>query len=265
MGDKHHQQGMNVFGLTYQFRSTGKLIKDMITEGSVLYNQITGQNKGYAQAIADAPTKAEKELIAINTVYGTNFDYNTIVQDTQKAFQDIQRESEANLNAGLINQQDHRDNIDAINGLMEDIGYFTSGDLSIIPILETNVAFGYARYIQGSNRLLKDVIRDARKMVSLDGWFNTDRRVMDKYNTLLDLFVNNYNNQLLNLFTADDIEKNGYAMKRDGSIVTGGYNVAANEINTKNNYISAGQVNQGIDLDNELGGYLDNNLLNGIK
>ena len=148
---------------------------------------------------------------------------------------------------------------------MEDIGYFTSGDLSIIPILETNVAFGYARYIQGSNRLLKDVIRDARKMVSLDGWFNTDRRVMDKYNTLLDLFVNNYNNQLLNLFTADDIEKNGYAMKRDGSIVTGGFNVAANEINTKNNYISAGQVNQGIDLDNELGGYLDNNLLNGIK
>ena len=96
-------------------------------------------------------------------------------------------------------------------------------------------------------------------------WFNTDRRVMDKYNTLLDLFVNNYNNQLLNLFTADDIEKNGYAMKRDGSIVTGGFNVAANEINTKNNYISAGQVNQGIDLDNELGGYLDNNLLNGIK
>ena len=265
MGDKHHQQGMNVFGLTYQFRSTGKLIKDMITEGSVLYNQITGQNKGYAQAIADAPTKAEKELIAINTVYGTNFDYNTIVQDTQKAFQDIQRESEANLKAGLISQQDHQDNIESINGLMEDIGYFTSGDLSIIPILETNVAFGYARYIQGSNRLLKDVIRDARKMVSLDGWFNTDRRVMDKYNTLLDLFVNNYNNQLLNLFTADDIEKNGYAMKRDGSIVTGGFNVAANEINTKNNYISAGQVNQGIDLDNELGGYLDNNLLNGIK
>ena len=54
-------------------------------------------------------------------------------------------------------------------------------------------------------------------------------------------------------------------MKRDGSIVTGGYNIAANEINTKNNYISAGQVNQSIDLDNELGGYLDNNLLNGIK
>ena len=183
------------------------------------------------------------------TVYGTNFDYNTIVQDTQKAFQDIQRESEANLKAGLISQQDHQDNIESINGLMEDIGYFTSGDLSIIPILETNVAFGYARYIQGSNRLLKDVIR----------------RVMDKYNTLLDLFVNNYNNQLLNLFTAEDIEKNGYAMKRDGSIVTGGFNVAANEINTKNNYISAGQVNQGIDLDNELGGYLDNNLLNGIK
>ena len=142
-------------------------------------------------------------------------------------------EDEANLKAGLISQQDHQDNIESINGLMEDIGYFTSGDLSIIPILETNVAFGYARYIQGSNRLLKDVIRDARKMVSLDGWFNTDRRVMDKYNTLLDLFVNNYNNQLLNLFTADDIEKNGYAMKRDGSIVTGGYNVAANEINSK--------------------------------
>tara|TARA_Y100000004_G_scaffold39444_1_gene42496 strand:- start:137 stop:517 length:381 start_codon:yes stop_codon:yes gene_type:complete len=125
------------------------------------------------------------------------------------------------------------------------------------------MTFSYARYIQGSNRLLKDVIRSAGKIVKLDGFFNTDRKVMNRYNTLLDFFVNEYNQELLKVFTPQEIEKNGYALVRDGSSVTGGFNVAGT-INTANTYSGAGSAVNNMDLTNELEGFITPGLLDKV-
>jgi len=263
IGDKHHSQGQNIFGLTYEIRNFGKMSKDLITEGSQAFQTMVGINPNYAEAIAAAPSRAEKELIAYNTAYGTNLDYAQIVNTANTNYKALQAVNKKNFDDGFIDADQFRDGQEALNDLYNEVGMFSSSDISILPILQTNMTFSYARYIQGSNRLLKDVIRSAGKIVKLDGFFNTDRKVMNRYNTLLDFFVNEYNQELLKVFSPEEIEKNGYALSRDGSSIVGGYNVAGT-INTANTYSGAGDAINNIDLNNELEGFIPPGILEEI-
>jgi len=263
IGDKHHQNGENIFGLSYEVRNFGKMSKDLVTEGSQLFQKMVGINPNYATAIAEAPSQAQKELIALNTAYGLNLDYAQIVNEANTNYKALQTANKQNLDEGFISEEQYLDGQEALNEMYSDVGMFSSSDISILPILQTNMTFSYARYIQGSNRLLKDVIRSAGKIVKLDGFFNTDRKVMNRYNTLLDFFVNEYNQELLKVFSADQIEENGYALSRDGSSVNGGYNLAGT-INTNNNYSGAGSAVNGVDLSNELNGFIPPGILEEI-
>jgi len=264
IGDKHHAQGQNIFGLTYQVRNFGMMSKDLITEGSQMFQTMVGINPNYAEAIAAAPSRAEKELIAYNTAYGTNLDYAEIVNQANTNYKELQAVNKKNLDQGFISEEQFLEGQEALNELYtEKAGMFSSSDISILPILQTNMTFSYARYIQGSNRLLKDVIRSAGKIVKLDGFFNTDKKVMNRYNTLLDFFVNEYNQELLKVFSKEEIQKNGYALSRDGSAINGGFNLAGT-INTANTYSGAGDAVNNMDLNNELEGFLPKNVLEDI-
>jgi hypothetical protein len=263
IGDKHHQNGENIFGLSYEVRNFGKMSKDLVTEGSQLFQKMVGINPNYATAIAEAPSQAQKELIALNTAYGLNLDYAQIVNEANTNYKALQTANKQNLDEGFISEEQYLDGQEALNEMYSDVGMFSSSDISILPILQTNMTFSYARYIQGSNRLLKDVIRSAGKIVKLDGFFNTDRKVMNRYNTLLDFFVNEYNQELLKVFSADQIEENGYALSRDGSAINGGYNLAGT-INTNNTYSGAGSAVNGVDLSNELNGFIPPGILEEI-
>lgn len=263
IGDKHHQNGENIFGLSYEVRNFGKMSKDLVTEGSQLFQKMVGINPNYATAIAEAPSQAQKELIALNTAYGLNLDYAKIVNEANTNYKALQAVNKQNLDEGYISEEQYLNGQEELNQMYSDVGMFSSSDISILPILQTNMTFSYARYIQGSNRLLKDVIRSAGKIVKLDGFFNTDRKVMNRYNTLLDFFVNEYNQELLKVFSADQIEENGYALSRDGSSVNGGYNLAGT-INTNNTYSGAGSAVNGLDLSNELDGFLPPGIIEDI-
>lgn len=263
IGDKHHQNGENIFGLSYEVRNFGKMSKDLVTEGSQLFQKMVGINPNYATAIAEAPSQAQKELIALNTAYGLNLDYAQIVNEANTNYKALQAVNKQNLDENFISEQQYLDGQEALNEMYSEVGMFSSSDISILPILQTNMTFSYARYIQGSNRLLKDVIRSAGKIVKLDGFFNTDRKVMNRYNTLLDFFVNEYNQELLKVFSADQIEENGYALSRDGSSINGGYNLAGT-INTNNTYSGAGSAVNGVDLSNELNGFLPPGIIEDI-
>ena len=175
----------------------------------------------------------------------------------------MQAVNKQNLDDGFISEDQYLEGQEALNDLYNEVGMFSSSDISILPILQTNMTFSYARYIQGSNRLLKDVIRSAGKIVKLDGFFNTDRKVMNRYNTLLDFFVNEYNQELLKVFSPKEIEKNGYALQRDGSSIVGGYNVAGT-INTANTYSGAGDAINNMDINNELEGFVPPGILDEI-
>jgi hypothetical protein len=263
IGDKHHAQGQNIFGLTYEIRNFGKMSKDLITEGSQAFQTMVGINPNYAEAIAAAPSRAEKELIAYNTAYGTNLDYAEIINTANTNYKELQIVNKQNFDDGFIDKDQFLEGQEALNDLYNEVGMFSSSDISILPILQTNMTFSYARYIQGSNRLLKDVIRSAGKIVKLDGFFNTDRKVMNRYNTLLDFFVNEYNQELLKVFSPKEIEKNGYALRRDGSSIVGGYNIAGT-INTANTYSGAGDAVNNMDLNNELEGFIPPGILEEI-
>jgi hypothetical protein len=265
IGDKHHAQGNNIFGFTFNVRNIGKTLKDMTIEGSQLFTQITGTKQGenYAAALGDASSQAEKELIAFNTLYGLNLNYDQIVSQSQNNYKELQTANKEALDNGWITQDQFHEGQAELSKLYTDAGMFSSSDISIIPLLETNMTFSYARYIQGSNRLLKDVIKSARQIVNLDGWFNTDRKVMDRYNTLLDYFVNEYNQELLKLFSPETVKDNGWALTRDGNSISGGY-INAGKISTANNSDGAGYAAEGQDLENELEGFVNPNLIQKI-
>jgi hypothetical protein len=263
IGDKHHQNGENIFGMSYEVRNFGKMSKDLMTEGSQLFQKMVGIDPNYATAISEAPSQAQKELIALNTAYGLNLDYAQIVNEANTNYKALQAVNKQNLDEGYISEEQYLNGQEEVNQMYSDVGMFSSSDISILPILQTNMTFSYARYIQGSNRLLKDVIRSAGKIVKLDGFFNTDRKVMNRYNTLLDFFVNEYNQELLKVFSTNQIEENGYALSRDGSAINGGYNLAGT-INTNNNYSGAGSAINGLDLSNELDGFLPPGIIEDI-
>ncbi len=264
IGDKHHNQGQNIFGLTYEIRNFGKMSKDLITEGSQAFQTMVGVNPNYAEAIAAAPSRAEKELVAYNTAYGTNLNYAEIVNKANTNYKDLQLVNKQNLDRGFISEDQYLEGQDVLNNLYNEAGMFTSSDISILPILQTNMTFSYARYIQGSNRLLKDVISKAGKMVKLDGFFNTDRKVMNRYNTLLDFFVNEYNLELKKIFSQEEIDQYGYSLLRDGTAITGGYNSNIGKINTANTYSGAGSAMESMDLSEELNGFLPNSIIEEI-
>ena len=182
---------------------------------------------------------------------------------TNTNYKELQIVNKQNLDQGFISEDQFLEGQEALNDMYNQVGMFSSSDISILPILQTNMTFSYARYIQGSNRLLKDVIRSAGKIVKLDGFFNTDKKVMNRYNTLLDFFVNEYNQELLKVFSKEEIQKNGYALSRDGSAINGGFNLAGT-INTANTYSGASDAVNNMDLNNELEGFLPKNVLEDI-
>lgn len=217
----------------------------------------------YATAIAAAPSRAEKELLAYNTVYGTNLNYGNIIKDSEENFKALNDQNFKNYSDGIINKEQYESGLEILAEQHQKAGMFSSSDLSILPILETNMVFSYARYIQGSNRLLKDVIRDARKVVQLDGFFNTDRKVMARYTTLFDFFIDKYNQELLKVFSPEEIKANGYALGRDGSAITGGFNTAGTT-KSANTYSGAGAAMESMDLKNEFKGFLPDSIIEDI-
>ena len=136
--DREHMIGLKKFHKL-------KMSKDLITEGSQAFQTMVGINPNYAEAIAAAPSRAEKELIAYNTAYGTNLDYAEIVNTANTNYKELQLVNKQNLDQGFISQEQFLEGQEALNDMYNEVGMFSSSDISILPILQTNMTFSYAR------------------------------------------------------------------------------------------------------------------------
>ena len=74
-------------------------------------------------------------------------------------------------------------------------------------IIEAQRTFSFARYLQGSNRLLKDVIADSRSVVKVGGLSNYHDKVMDRAEGMLNFYIRNYNDMIRPFYNDEDFEK----------------------------------------------------------
>ena len=96
--------------------------------------------------------------------------------------------------------------------------------LNLMESLMQKSAFGRARYLQGSNRLLRDVIREAMDIMNV--YKSGDRQMMAKLNDNITKYVADYNKKLAFIYDPatemDKIEQNMLSVDQNYNI-SGGY------------------------------------------
>jgi competence CoiA-like predicted nuclease len=137
-------------------------------------------------------------------------------------------------------------------------------DLDIIKILETTQTFAFARYLQGSNRLLKDVIAQANSIVRLGGFTNSHEKTMNRYKQFLDYFAREYNEELQYVLDPKDYEAYKIRIAPNGLSFTGGWNPLKTDTGTPGSSAQTSNYFNSQKIDN-LDGLVDDDLLNQLR
>lgn len=223
IGDKYAQQGKSVYGPSYNVRIFSKTLSEILDEGSNTFAEFFGQGdkaKAIKEKIA-GKSNLDQQQIILNEL-GVDMDYNQLVSvanDQKNAIIDEIYQS------GLSNEEKEAE----AAKVAQYYGQFQQDlrgdpDLDIIKILETTQTFAFARYLQGSNRLLKDVIQQANSIVRLGGFTNSNEKTMNRYKQFLDYFSREYNEELQYVLNGEEYEQHKIRIAPDGLSFTGGWN-----------------------------------------
>lgn len=223
IGDKYDQQGKAVFGPSYNVRIFSKTFNEILDEGSDTFAQFFGQGQRFKnlKEKLGGKSKLDQQQIILNEL-GVDMDYNQLVSVANDQKNAIINEI---YSSGL---SDEEKELEAAK-VAEYYGQFQQDlrgdpDLDIIKILETTQTFAFARYLQGSNRLLKDVIAQANSIVRLGGFTNSHEKTMNRYKQFLDYFAREYNEELQYVLDPKDYELYKIRIKDGGLSFTGGWN-----------------------------------------
>jgi len=223
IGDKYDQQGKAVFGPSYNVRIFSKTFNEILDEGSNTFAEFFGQGDR-ARAIKEklgGKSKLDQQQIILNEL-GVDMDYNELVSVANDQKNAIINEI---YSSGLSDQEKEME----AAKVAEYYGQFQQDlrgdpDLDIIKILETTQTFAFARYLQGSNWLLKDVIAQANSIVRLGGFTNSHEKTMNRYKQFLDYFAREYNEELQYVLDPKDYELYKIRIKDNGLSFSGGWN-----------------------------------------
>lgn len=223
IGDKYDQQGKAVFGPSYNVRIFSKTFNEILDEGSNTFAEFFGQGPKF-KALKEklgGKSRLDQQQIILNEL-GVDMDYNQLVSVANDQKNAIINEI---YSSGLSDEEKELE----ASKVAEYYGQFQQDlrgdpDLDIIKILETTQTFAFARYLQGSNRLLKDVINQANNIVRLGGFFNSHERTMNRYEQFLDYFAREYNEELQYVLDPNEYEQHKIRIAPDGRSFTGGWN-----------------------------------------
>jgi hypothetical protein len=222
VGNKYNEQGKAVYGPSYNARIFKKTLTAILDEGSNTFAEFFGTGdkfKAIKEKIAGKDKLSQQQII-LNEL-GVDVDVNSLVSIAN---------SQKNAVIAEINSSDLTDEEKAQSRsqVAEYFGEFQrdlSGDpdLDILKILETTNTFAFARYLQGSNRLLKDVINTARKNVQLGGLNNSHEMTMNRYKKFLNYFADEYNKELEYVLSPEEFEQHKIRVSGDGLSYQGGW------------------------------------------
>lgn len=231
IGDKYDQQGKAVFGPSYNVRIFSKTFNEILDEGSDTFAQFFGQGQRFKnlKEKLGGKSKLDQQQIILNEL-GVDMDYNQLVSVANDQKNAIINEI---YSSGLSDEEKELE----ASKVAEYYGQFQQDlrgdpDLDIIKILETTQTFAFARYLQGSNRLLKDVIAQANSIVRLGGFTNSHERTMNRYEQFLDYFAREYNEELQYVLDPNEYEQHKIRIAPDGRSFTGGWNPLTTDTGT---------------------------------
>jgi hypothetical protein len=138
-------------------------------------------------------TTLEKQSIIMDEL-GIDADVNGLVNETNNMKNAILKDI---ANSGMSEEEIAAETAKVMEYYADfQTNILNDPDIDIIKILETTQTFAFARYLQGSNRLLKDVIAKSEDIVRLGGFWNTNEKVKNKYMKFLRYFADEYNREL---------------------------------------------------------------------
>ena len=263
IGDKYEQQGKSVYGPSYNVRIFSKTFSEILDEGSNTFAEFFGQGdkaKAIKEKIA-GKSNLDQQQIILNEL-GVDMDYNQLVSVANDQKNAIIQEI---YQSGLSNEEKESE----ASKVAQYYGQFQQDlkgdpDLDIIKILETTQTFAFARYLQGSNRLLKDVIQQANSIVRLGGFTNSNEKTMNRYKQFLDYFTREYNEELQYVLDGQEYEQHRIRIAPDGLSFTGGWNPLKTDTGSASSSAQTSNYfnNQKID---KLDGFVDPELLEQLR
>jgi hypothetical protein len=263
IGDKYEQQGQAVYGPSYNVRIFSKTLSEILDEGSNTFAQFFGQGeraKAIKEKIAGKDNLSQQQII-LNEL-GVDADINTLIAKANEAKNGVIDDID---NSGMSPDEKAAEKAK----VAQFYGQFQQDlrgdpDLDIIKILETTQTFAFARYLQGSNRLLKDVIQQANSIVRLGGFTNSNEKTMNRYKQFLDYFAREYNEELQYVLNREEYEQHKIKIADDGLSFEGGWNPHQTDTGspTSSSQASSYYNNQKID---RLEGLVPPELLNQLR
>ena len=263
IGDKYEQQGKSVYGPSYNVRIFSKTLSEILDEGSNTFAEFFGQGdkaKAIKEKIA-GKSNLDQQQIILNEL-GVDMDYNQLVSVANDQKNAIIQEI---YSSGLSNEEKESE----ASKVAQYYGQFQQDlkgdpDLDIIKILETTQTFAFARYLQGSNRLLKDVIQQANSIVRLGGFTNSNEKTMNRYKQFLDYFTREYNEELQYVLDGQEYEQHKIRIAADGLSFTGGWNPLTTDTGSASSSAQTSNYFNNEKID-KLDGFVDPELLEQLR
>ena len=196
----------------------------------------------------DDMTKLDKEVEAAKQL-GINVNPENLLDDVNSSY----RKAIQEINASNMAQEEKNDAIiqlsDYYSEFQDDV---LTKNLNLLKIIEAQRTFSFARYLQGSNRLLKDVIADSRSVVKVGGGGNYHQKVMNRAEGMLNFYIRNYNDMIRPFYNAEDFEKYQKVLVKDkktGRLTVVGGVYQKEQVSDAFGSVEAGQINNMTTMD----------------
>jgi len=247
IGRLNEEAGKRIYGPTYNislFRST--------TTG--ILSDLSNYAKNFlgfefdSSKFTDDMTKLDKEVEAAKQL-GISVNPENLLDDVNSSY----RKSVQEINASNMAQEDKNDAISQLSGYYSEFqDDVLTKNLDLLKIIEAQRTFSFARYLQGSNRLLKDVIADSRNVVKVGGGGNYHRKVMNRAEGMLNFYIRNYNDMIKPFYNDEDFEKYKKTLVKDkktGRLTVVGGVYQKEQVSDAFGSVEAGQINNMTTMD----------------
>ena len=202
IGRLNEKAGKKIFGPNYNLSLFTSTATGVLSDLSNYAKNYLGFEIDTSK-FTDDMTVLDKEVEAAKQL-GINVSPEALLDDVNSSYKTTIDE----INASTMSQEDKNEAISQLAGFYSEFqNDVLTKNLNLLKIIEAQRTFSFARYLQGSNRLLKDVIADSRNVVKVGGSFNYHDKVMDRAEGMLNFYIRNYNDMIRPFYNDEDFEK----------------------------------------------------------
>ena len=210
IGRLNEQAGKKVYGLPYNISMFQTTAAGVLSDVANVLGQATGFEFDTSK-FTKGMSQLDKEVEAARQL-GLNVNPDDFISDIDNAY----KNARDNINQSTMSDADKNESIALLSGYYSEFqNDVLTKNLNLLKIIEAQRTFSFARYLQGSNRLLKDVISDSRSVVKVGGAGNYHEKVIDRAEGMLKFYIRNYNDMIRPFYNNEDYETYKKTLTKD--------------------------------------------------